>query len=286
MKKAEITALCSGMLFALSIPISKIFLNKGVNPLCLGALTYLGAGIGLFLYNFLLTHSIKFKNPITKSDLPYTVLMVIADILAILFLFTGLKFTNSANASLLSNFEIVATAIIAFLFFNEKISKKLMIGVILIVFASIILTYEGMETFNFQIGSVMVLIAYCLWGLENNFTRMLSSKNTLEITVIKGVFAGSGSLIIALFSKCELAGLVDSILILCMGFLSYGFSVSMYIKAQRSLKATLTASYYAFNPYFAIIFSLLILKERPTTNFYVALLIMSVSLFIINKEDK
>ena len=282
MKKAKTIALSAGMLFGLSIPITKIFLNNGINPLYLGAFTYLGAGIGLTIYNFFVTGTMKFKNALTKEDLPYTIIMILSDILAILFLMTGLKLTNSANASLLSNFEIVATAIFAFLFFKENISKKLMLGILMIVLASIILTYEGMESFKFQIGSIMVLIAYCLWGLENNCTRMLSNKNVFEITIIKGLFAGFGSLIIAMVSNAQPPKINTILYVMLTGFLCYGFSVNMYIKAQKYLKATLTASYYAFSPYFGILFSLFILKEHPSINFYIALTIMIISLFILH----
>jgi len=285
MKKAKFFALLSGILFGISTPVSKIFLNSGVNPLYLASFTYLGAGSGLFLYNMFLNRSVKFQNPLDKKDLPYLITMVSADILAIIFLMLGLKYTNSANASLLSNFEIVATSAVAFLFFKEKISKKLFISVILIVLASIILTWEGINAFHFQTGSIMVLIAYCLWGLENNCTRMLSNKNTVEITIIKGVFAGLGSLVIAILHNANLPKIDYILAILITGFLCYGFSVNLYILAQRTLKAVLTASYFAFNPYFAIIFSLIILKEQLTINFYVALLIMIIAMVIIYKDN-
>jgi len=285
MKKAKIKALISGALFGVSIPISKIFLNIGINPLVLGAFTYLGAGFGLYLYNLVSTKSFKFQNPLTKEDIPYTILMIASDIFAILLLMIGLNYTNSANASLLSSFEIVATSFIAFLFFKEQIPKKVGIGVILITFASLILTYEGSDSFKFQIGSIMVLVSYCLWGLENNCTRMLSSKNVYEITIIKGLFAGLGSLIIALTTKAIFPDFNIILLILLVGFLSYGFSVIMYIKAQKTLKATLTATYFALNPYFGIIFSLLILKEQPDINFYIALIFIILAMIVIHKKS-
>ena len=48
--------------------------------------------------------------------------MIILGILAPICLLFGLNMTSAANASLLNNFEIVATAIIALLIFKEKIS--------------------------------------------------------------------------------------------------------------------------------------------------------------------
>lgn len=48
-----------------------------------------------------------------KKDLPYTIAMVVLDIAAPIFLMFGIANTNSANVSLLNNFEIVATSTIA-----------------------------------------------------------------------------------------------------------------------------------------------------------------------------
>ncbi len=102
----------------------------------------------------------------------------------------GLTSCNGANASLLNNFEIVITSLIAFLFFKEKISKKLLIAIILVSIASTILSFNAHESLTFNKGSIFVLLATCCWGLENNCTRMLSSKSSIQITTIKGIFSG------------------------------------------------------------------------------------------------
>ena len=40
------------------------------------------------------------------------------------------------------------------------------------------------------------LLACICWGIENNCTRKLSSKNPLQIVMVKGTFSGTGSIII------------------------------------------------------------------------------------------
>lgn len=55
--------------------------------------------------------------------------MVILDIIAPILLMLGISMTNSANVSLLNNFEIVTTSIIALVIFKEIISKKLWIAI-------------------------------------------------------------------------------------------------------------------------------------------------------------
>ncbi len=286
MNKASLIAILSAVLYGISIPVSKIILSHGINPVVLGGLTYLGAGLG-----FLIINSVKifkkeklFQNPLTINELPYTILMVVFDIFAILLLMFGLSKTNSANASLLSNFEIAATSLIAYMFLKEKVSKKLWCAIILIILASIILTYEP-NSFDFTLGSILVLSAYLFWGMENNCTKMLSSKNSQEITVIKGLFSGIGSLIIAFILKANIPSIPVILSILALGFLSYGISVSMYIYSQNKLGAAKTASYFSFAPYIAAIISIIFLFEMPKFSSYIALLILLISGYIIYKDN-
>lgn len=118
-----------------------------------------------------------------KKDMPYTVGMVLLDIIAPILLMMGIKLGTSANASLLGNFEIVATTMIALLIFKEKVSKKLWAAIGLITLSSIILSFGGQESFTFSIGSLLVLGATICWGLENNCTRAISEKSTYEIVI-------------------------------------------------------------------------------------------------------
>jgi len=69
----------------------------------------------------------------------------------------GLERTNSANVSLLNNFEIVATSMIAFFVFWEALSKRLTVAIVLVTAASIALSFEGEGSFRFNGGSLLVL---------------------------------------------------------------------------------------------------------------------------------
>ena len=88
---------------------------------------YLGAGAGMgaiaLLRKFKKTGNTETK--LTGKELPYIVAMILLDIAAPVCLLIGLKSTSAANASLLNNFEIVATAIVALAVFKEKISLRL-----------------------------------------------------------------------------------------------------------------------------------------------------------------
>lgn len=78
-----------------------------------------------------------------KEDMPYTVAMVLLEIIAPILLMLGVKLGTSANASLLGNFEIVATTMIALLFFKEKVTLKLWTAIGLITLPSLLLGFAA-----------------------------------------------------------------------------------------------------------------------------------------------
>lgn len=163
--------------------------------------------------------------------------MIVLDILAPIFLMLGIKYGTAANASLLGNFEIVATTLIACLAFKEAVSKRLWAAIGMITLSSILLSFEGAGSFRFSYGSVLVLLATACWGLENNCTRSISDKSTYEIVVLKGVFSGGGAFVIALISGEKLPEIRYILPAMLLGFVAYGMSIFLYIRAQRDLGA-------------------------------------------------
>ena len=224
--KAIFFAVLAAVLYAISAPFSKLMLGK-ISTTMMAAFLYLGAGLGLFVLGLIQKAAGKAdrEQPLTKKELPYTVGMVVLDIAAPIFLMLGLTRTTAANASLLNNFEIVATALIALVVFKEAISKRLWLAIALVTLSSLILSFEDMSSLSFSYGSVFVLLACVCWGFENNCTRMLSSKNPLEIVVIKGFGSGLGSLAIAFMVGETLPAFLYIAAALLLGFVAYGLSI-------------------------------------------------------------
>ena len=269
---ATLFAVLAAALYAINIPLSKLLLTH-IAPAMMAAFLYLGAGAGLFLCGFT---SREKGEKLTREQLPYTLGMIVLDIAAPILLMVGLEYTNSANASLLNNFEIVATSLIAFFIFKEVLSRKLVFAIVLVTIASVILGFEGDGSFRFNVGSIFVLGASCCWGLENNCTRMLSSKSSAQITTIKGICSGLGSFVIALAVGEKLPGMIWIAAAALLGFVAYGLSINFYIKAQKELGAAKTSAYYSIAPFLGVAFGML-LGERPAVQFYVGLAVMIVA---------
>ncbi len=285
-RKATIFAIFAAGAYAINIPMSKIFL-KYISPTIMASLLYLGAGIGIFIlkcYKKYILKNIQSKS-LTRKELPYTIGMVFLDIVAPILLMLGITRTNSANVSLLNNFEIVATSLIALYIFNEKISKKLWSAIALITVASIILSFEGNGSFVLNQGSFLVLGACICWGFENNCTRKISNKDSEEIVIIKGLCSGIGIILISLLLGENFPEIKWILFALILGFVSYGLSINFYVKAQKDLGAAKVSSYYAMAPFIGVVISMIILGERPSGKFYVSLLIMIISTIIMIKDS-
>lgn len=284
-KLAAVSAIAAAALYAVNVPLSKLLLAH-VSPTMMAAFLYLGAGLGLLLYSGIRKALGKpvIQEPLTRKELPYTVAMVVFDIAAPILLMLGIARTSSANVSLLNNFEIVATALIAFLIFKEALSRRLLAAISLVVLASAVLSFEGAGSFSFQTGSLFVLGASTCWGFENNCTKMISTKSSIEIVIIKGCFSGLGSFVIALFLGEQVPAAKWILCVLLLGFVAYGLSINFYIMAQKDLGAAKTSAFYAVAPFLGVAFSMALLGERPALRFYAALLIMLLATFLMVRD--
>lgn len=279
-RSATCFALLAAVLYAVNTPFSKLLLRE-VPATVMAALLYLGAGIGVFVLSAvrrLLGRAAERR--LTLRELPYTVGMVVLDIAAPIFLMAGLTATTAANAALLNNFEIVATAVTAMAVFREGISKRLWAAIALVTAASLLLSFENMSSLAFSRGSILVLLACVCWGFENNCTRMLSVKDPLEIVVVKGFGSGLGALCIAFGRGEHLPQIRLCAAALGLGFVAYGLSIVCYIRAQRQLGAAKTSAYYAAAPFVGAALSMAILRETPGLVYFIALAIMLAGAYL------
>ena len=277
-------AILAASLYAINAPFSKILLDSMPSTLMAGFL-YIGAGLGTAVIAILrkMSGHSGLEEKLTRTELPFTIAMIILDIAAPICLLLGLSMTTAANASLLNNFEIAATAFIALLVFKERISPRLWLGIIFVTVSCLILSFEDISSLHFTKGSLLVLLAACCWGLENNCTRKISSKDPLQIVLLKGIFSGGGSLAIGFMIGERIQELWSIPCTLLLGFIAYGLSIYTYVYAQRLLGASRTSAYYAIAPFIGVFLSLIIFQEIPGINFFIALVFMLLGAWLSSK---
>ena len=281
--KAVVFAVLAAVFYAVSSPLSKVLLED-VSPYLMAALLYLGAGIGMTAVRAASPSKRAEERPLTGDDAPYIFGMVVLDIAAPILLMYGLLNSPASSVSLLNNFEIVATTLIALLVFGERVTPTTWAAIILITVSAVILSTSGTGELSFSHGSLAVILACVCWGLENNCTRRLSDSGALRIVVIKGIFSGLGALAIAVFMGMGSPSATEVMGALALGFVSYGMSLFFYITAQASLGAAKVSAYYAMAPFIGAFISLAVLGEVLTQAFVLALVFMAAGAVVLTRE--
>ncbi len=281
-------ALIAASLFGASAPFAKLLLGE-IEPVLLASFLYLGSGIGLTIYKFIQRTGFKIsyrEAEIGKRDWPWLFGATLSGgIAAPIVLLVSLKQTPAATASLLLNFESVATGLIAVLAFKEPMGKRIWSAVFLITLASVLLSMELTAKWGFSLGAVGVLCACVFWGIDNNLTRSISARDPVMIVAIKGTVAGCFSLFIAFLLGNSLPSAFKILLSLALGLFCYGLSIVFFILSMRELGCARTSAYFASAPFIGAGLSFLIFAEPPNTLFVVSLPIMILGAFLLLSED-
>ena len=279
-------ALLAALFFGASAPLSKLLLGD-VPPVLMAAFLYLGSGIGISLVKLFqgLTSNQR-EAGIKPPDVKWLAGAIISGgILAPIILMISLQNTPASTASLLLNFEGVATTLIALFFFRESISRRALAAIFVITLASIFLSTNFAGGFGFSLGALGVILACILWGVDNNFTRSISAKDPLTIVAWKGLVAGTFSLILGLSLDQQLPPLATILSILALGFVSYGLSTMLFIYAMRGLGAARTSALYGTAPLAGVLLSFIIFRDPITLLFIFAAALMAAGALLLANEE-
>lgn len=223
---------------------------------------------------------------LARSDWPWLVGAILAGgVIAPIMLMISLRHAPAATASLLLNFEGVATTLIAAIVFKEAIGRHAWWAIGLITLASILLSTDFTNQWGFSLSALGVLAACIMWGIDNNLTRNISAKDPLVIVIVKGLGAGLVSLIIAVALGNTFPSPGVTLLALLLGSLSYGLSIFLFVYAMRGLGAGRTSALFGTAPLAGILLSFLIFREIPGIFFFIALLVIASGAYILLMED-
>jgi drug/metabolite transporter (DMT)-like permease len=281
-----VQALLAALFFGAGAPLSKLLLVD-VPPVLMAAFLYLGSGTGISLVRLSQRIASTQKEAgIKPPDLKWLAGAVISGgILAPVVLMISLQDTPASTASLLLNFEGVGTTLLALFFFHESISRRALAAISVITLASILLSTHFAGGFGFSPGSLGVLLACALWGVDNNFTRNISAKDPLTIVAWKGLIAGTFSLLLGLLLGQQLPALATILGIFLLGFISYGLSTMLFIYSMRGLGAARTSALYGTAPLAGVLLSIIIFRDPLTLVLILAATFMAAGAFLLANEE-
>lgn len=282
------SGLLAAILFGATAPLAKLLLAD-IGPVMLAGLLYLGCGTGLALYKVISVISVPAHHhpeaPLTRPDIPWICGAVLAGgVLGPILLMIGLSSIPAATASLLLNCELVMTAGIAFFFFHEHVGKRLTAAIILIIIAGTLLSLDPGGITAISFGALAVVAACFFWGLDNNLTSRIASKDPVMITVIKGICAGCISLLIAFSGNASVPSLTPAVYAMILGFFGYGLSIVLFIYTLRGAGAARAGSAFATAPFIGAILSLALFPGFPDILFWLSFVFMIAAIWLILSE--
>jgi drug/metabolite transporter (DMT)-like permease len=287
-KRPILFIIISASFFGISAPLAKLLL-KDISPIALAGLLYLGAFAGLSLYSLLFqikrTKAQKLA-PLEKKDVPWLAGAIISGgIIAPISLMTGLTLITGFSASLLLNLEGVATVLIAVLIFRENSGKRLWLALVTMTIAGVFLSWDP-NTGKFNIiGSLLIVLATVCWGIDNNLTRKISDKDPIQISLIKGLIAGTISLSLALILGNKVRLDISVFYALLLGAFSYGLSLVFFVNALRGLGASRVGAFYGFGPFIGALLSIVIFRDMTIWVIVPAFILMAVGVWLLTNEN-
>lgn len=283
-RKGLLFAFLSAFLYDLNVPVSKYSLKTlSTNEILF--LLYFGSAVGLFLL-MLFNKKQKFSLKPEKGESIFIIGVIIFDILAALFIVESLKYIDASTVSLISILEISFTIVISRFIFKTKISKNLIIAVILVSIGGFLLSFDSSTEFKLSIASMLTVFATACWGLENNLTAKVSDKNPLLLVFYKCFAVAIFNLLFILnINIFEL--FINNWYLLVIGFFTYGISILYYVYAINYIGISKTSIVFSFSPVFGALISLILFKEKITIYFVISLILMLMGIYftIIDKKN-
>lgn len=236
--------LAAAVLFGASAPAASV-LAGDMPTLVLAGLLYLGAALAVL-------PAVARHRPSTTAlragGRPLALAVLFGGAIGPVLLVAGLERIPAASASLLLNFELVATIALAALVFREHLGRRLLAAVALLALAGVLLVWEPGAAID--LGGLLVIGACIAWGIDNSVTARIDQLRPEQITFAKGAVAGTANLLlgiaVAAAWQVEARQIAAALLI---GALGYGLSITLWVKGARDLGAARGQVIFATAPF-------------------------------------
>ncbi len=277
--------------WAIGHPLGRM-IAQSVHPFQIGALTLNTGFIGLLIY-LIASKKIKkiFRLPL-RDILISLGLGVFGFFFYQILTFSALeRIPASINAVLISN-NVVFIAILAAIILKERISPASIIGIALAISGVVFVTFnqgfslaEGnIDLIGFSF-SLLAALSFALYSVIGK--RILATNDPLIISAI-ALFSGAVLLSILTastvgFSQAFTAGWQTVSILLLLGLTMIGIAYPLWFTCLKKLPASHVSIYIYLTPVFAVILSLIILRERFSWLFWIGGALILGGIIITNR---
>lgn len=190
------------------------------------------------------------------------------------FFFTALKYTTAINSSIIAAMNPIVTVIIGYIFVKQKITKRMLLGII-ISFVGVILTITSgnidlILRLRFNIGDILMMVAVVSWAAYSVFSKSKGGHiPAMALTYYSFLVCTIVCIPLVIWDKpWEWIGEVPLSAYGAVIYMSFFASVMGYLIQQVSIREigpSRTSIFVNLVPVFSIILSVVILGETLET---------------------
>jgi len=268
----------AAVLFGVSAPLASL-LTGDMGAFTLAGLLYVGAAIAVVPF----VGRTPPPRHAVRAALPnLSIAVVLGGAVGPVLLAAGLGLLPAATSSLLLNLELVFTIIVASIVFNEHLGRNVIIGTVLVVVGTIVLSWAGSPELRW--GAALIAAACLCWAVDNSTTAAIDQIEPTHITLAKGVIAGGTNLIIGLsLTGIPTAGAILAALVI--GGFGYGASITLWVAGARDLGAARGQLIFATAPFVGALVAWNVLGDAVTASQLLAFLIAAAGVAFVLGSD-
>jgi drug/metabolite transporter (DMT)-like permease len=205
---------------------------------------------------------------------------------------TGLKYTTASNTGWIIGTAPIFMALLAFIFFKEKVSLLQLAGILIALFGLLLLFGKGdltkIDLINNK-GDLLVLGSAFTWGVYSMVNKkiLLSYSPLMTILYLFIMMA----IIISPFNIDSEA--LNSVLhlsvkgwisILFLGLLCSGVAYVIWAYSLRDLESAKVGAFLYFEPFITVIFAWMLLSEEITLIMILSGITITIGVIMVNKD--
>lgn len=268
----------AAVLFGASAPAASR-LAGDMSAFSLAGLLYLGAAIAVLP---VVGRSRPDRPSLRSGARRLAVAVLLGGAVGPVLLAAGLARSSAATSSLLLNLELVFTALLAAVVFGEHLGRRIVGGTLLVVAAGVVLAWSGNRELRW--GALLIAGACLCWAVDNCVTARLDELAPSHITLVKGIVAGGGNLLLGIAfggapSGWAIAGA------LAVGIAGYGISITLWVAGARDLGAARGQLVFATAPFIGAFVAWTVLGDDVTGREIASIVIATVGVSSVLRSD-
>lgn len=205
---------------------------------------------------------------------------------------TGLQYTTASNTGWIIGTAPIFMAIMALIFYKEKITLLALSGILLAIIGLLLLFGKGDITnigFLENKGDLLVLGSAFTWGVYSTVNKKISLSYSPLMTILY-LFLMMAVIIIPFNLNTETIesiihlSRIGWLLILFLGLFCSGVAYVIWAQALRDMESAKVGAFLYFEPLVTVIAAWFFLKEEITLLMILSGLLITAGVFIVNKD--